>query len=120
MPAHTVMSPAVQMDLAHLNSMNPHGITPEMIGAASKEYVDAAIKSAFVSGKTTVNLSVNINTASQTRLMKLKGIGRRTANRIIAMRQKAPFLNLRGLERVPYLHRDTIEELEPFITFETP
>ena len=54
---------------------------------------------------------VNINEASQAKLMKLEGVGAGTAKKIIAWREAhGPFKRLHDLEKVPGVGREVLEK----------
>ncbi|MBI1728190.1 MAG: helix-hairpin-helix domain-containing protein [Candidatus Rokubacteria bacterium] len=54
---------------------------------------------------------ININEASQAKLMKLEGVGAGTAKKIIAWREAhGPFKRLQDLEKVPGVGREVIEK----------
>ena len=60
---------------------------------------------------------ININHASIDELTMLPGIGKKTAERIVAYRQKfGPFLNIDDLAKVEGIGKKTSEELRPYIT----
>jgi competence ComEA-like helix-hairpin-helix protein len=59
---------------------------------------------------------IDINRASVTELQRLPGVGPKTAERIIAERQKKPFASVEDLRRVPRIGPKTLERLRPHVT----
>ncbi|MEG0872751.1 MAG: ComEA family DNA-binding protein [Clostridia bacterium] len=52
-------------------------------------------------GDETNSLKININTASQTELMELNGVGESTAKKIINYRKTTPFNEIEDIMEVP-------------------
>ncbi len=61
--------------------------------------------------------TVNVNTATAKELALLPGVGKSTAERIIAVRARRPFSKLRHLRRVRGIGKKRALALKPFITF---
>jgi competence protein ComEA len=59
---------------------------------------------------------VDINEASEAKLMEVPGIGKVTAARIIAARKQKPFESVDDLLRVPGIKSKTLEKLRPYLT----
>jgi len=64
-------------------------------------------------------LAVNVNTAGVKELQKLPGIGKVTAERIIAYRNtNGPFASVDGLGKVKGVGRKTLEKVRPLVVVE--
>lgn len=63
-----------------------------------------------------VNKLININTASKTELMKLKGIGQKTAERIIEYRNQSPFRTIEDIQKVKGIGPKKFENIKEHIT----
>ena len=62
---------------------------------------------------------ININTATAKDLTQLKGIGMKTAEKIIAHReQNGPFKNIEAIQEVPGIGKKTFEEIQSQISVE--
>ena len=62
---------------------------------------------------------ININTASETKLATVPGIGPKTARSIVEYReQHGPFKSVDELENVPRIGKKTIEKVKPYLTVE--
>ena len=81
--------------------------TAESVGAKNEE------------DTTKIQKTVRINTATQTELESLPGVGPSIAARIIATRNKiGRFHRLRGLRRVPGIGYKTFKRLRPHLSLE--
>ncbi len=63
---------------------------------------------------------IDVNRATLTELQRLPGVGPKTAERIVAERQKKPFASVGDLRRVPRIGPKTLERLRPHVTVVTP
>ena len=59
---------------------------------------------------------ININTASKVQLMKLKGIGEKTAQKIINYRTKTPFGTIEDIQKVKGIGPKKFESMKEHIT----
>ncbi|MFA7327665.1 MAG: helix-hairpin-helix domain-containing protein [Candidatus Kapaibacterium sp.] len=59
---------------------------------------------------------ININTASKVQLMKLKGIGEKTAEKIIDYRSKTPFNSIEDIQKVKGIGPKKFESMKEHIT----
>ena len=59
---------------------------------------------------------ININTASKVELMKLKGIGEKTAEKIIEYRKKFPFQSIEDIMKVKGIGPKKFESMKEHIT----
>jgi comEA protein len=60
---------------------------------------------------------INLNTATQTELETLPGVGPKLAQKIIETRNQQPFTSLEDLERVPGIGSATIDRLQGKVTW---
>lgn len=67
--------------------------------------------------KTEITAKVNLNTASQTELEALPGVGPKLAQRIITARQKKPFTSLEDLDQVSGIGPQMLEKLRDRVTW---
>lgn len=69
-----------------------------------------------ITTRKSVELPINVNSATEQELVFLPGIGQSKAKAIIEYRQKnGPFKTLSELERVPGIGKKTIEKLAPYV-----
>ena len=61
---------------------------------------------------------INVNSASQTELMRLPGIGPSLSQRIVVARGEEPFRTVEDLRRVKGIGQKTLENLRPLIVCE--
>ncbi len=80
----------------------------------------AAAKHAPKAKGTDLTEPIDVNRATLTELQRLPGVGPKTAERIIAERQKKPFASVEDLRRVPRIGPKTLERLRPHVTVVTP
>lgn len=59
---------------------------------------------------------ININSASKVQLMKLKGIGEKTAQKIIDYRAKTPFSSIEDIQKVKGIGPKKFESMKEHIT----
>ena len=59
--------------------------------------------------------SIDLNEAARDELMRLPGIGEKTANAIIEFREERPFSSVEELDRVPGIGPATLERIRPFL-----
>jgi len=59
--------------------------------------------------------SIDLNEAARDELMRLPGIGEKTANAIIEFREERPFASVEDLDRVPGIGPATLERIRPFL-----
>jgi len=59
---------------------------------------------------------ININTASKLELKKLKGIGEKTAQKIIKYRKKSPFKTIEDIKKVKGIGPKKFEKMKKYIT----
>ncbi|MGN0642505.1 MAG: ComEA family DNA-binding protein [Huintestinicola sp.] len=59
--------------------------------------------------------SIDINTADREELMKLKGIGEKTADKIIEYRNNSPFEDIRDIMNVSGIGEKKFADMEPYI-----
>ncbi|HBT38905.1 MAG: Competence protein ComEA helix-hairpin-helix repeat protein [Thermotoga sp. 50_1627] len=70
----------------------------------------------IVETRKTVELPIDVNTASEEDLIHLPGIGETKARWIVEYREKnGPFKSLADLERVPGIGKKTVEMLAPYV-----
>lgn len=62
--------------------------------------------------------AINVNSANQTELQKLPGIGPKLSQRILDERAKASFKSVEDLRRVSGIGPKTLEKLRPYVTIE--
>jgi competence protein ComEA len=63
---------------------------------------------------------VNINTATESELAFLPGIGPSRAQAIVAHRQKTPFKKAEDLRRIKGIGRKSLEKIRPYVTVDGP
>ncbi len=63
-----------------------------------------------------ISEKININTASRVELMKLTGIGEKTANKIIEYRKKDPFKKIEDIMKVTGIGSKKFEKMKDKIT----
>lgn len=76
---------------------------------------EADLEAAIDGGAEPAKGSIHPNTAARDELMRLPGIGEKTANAIIENR---PFSSLEELDRVPGIGPKTLEGIRPYLTFD--
>jgi competence ComEA-like helix-hairpin-helix protein len=76
---------------------------------------EANLEAAIDGGAELLKASINPNTAARDELMRLPGIGEKTANAIIEHR---PFSTLEELDRVPGIGPKTLERITPYTTLD--
>ena len=77
--------------------------------AASEEAADVT------AGKASEQLMVNINTANEEELMKLKGVGEKTAEKIIEYREQCPFESIEDIMNVSGIGEKKFEDIKDMI-----
>ncbi|MCU0797293.1 MAG: helix-hairpin-helix domain-containing protein [Akkermansiaceae bacterium] len=60
--------------------------------------------------------SIDLNQAARDELMRLPGIGEKTANAIIEHREEKPFTTIDELDEIPGIGPATLERIRPFLT----
>lgn len=76
--------------------------------------------SAAAAEKEAASVVVNINTATESELSHLPGIGPATAANIIKYREKQPFQKARHLMRVKGIGRKTFAKIEQYVVVQGP
>jgi competence protein ComEA len=89
----------------------------EVVGMrASTKKPDAASRSTSKKEALTPDVTIDVNRASLADLQRLPGIGPTLAQRIVAEREKKPFLKLEDLRRVTGIGVKTLEKLRPRVS----
>ena len=79
--------------------------------------VQPVLAAKSVAGKASVQSRVNVNAADSSALTTLPGIGKVTAERIVAYRtQHGPFKSVDDLVLVKGVGRKTLEKIRPLVT----
>jgi len=84
--------------------------------ATSNQMPDSRSQTSEVRGLSTNQEKININTASQSELEKLPGVGPATAEKIISYRQNNPFSSIEDLMKVPGIGEKTFEKMKEMIS----
>lgn len=63
---------------------------------------------------------LNLNNATKSQLTLLPGIGEKAAEKIVTLRQKAPFQKVEDLLKVKGLGKKRFEKLKPYLTVNGP
>jgi competence protein ComEA len=82
----------------------------------------AAVEAEAAGKKQEIRLSgvVNLNQATAKELATLPGVGEKTANRIVAYRQKSPFKRPEELVKVKGFGKQSFDKLKPYLTISGP
>ncbi|MCS7174935.1 ComEA family DNA-binding protein [Pseudothermotoga sp.] len=87
-----------------------------LLSGAVVELGTRKVQQSTVTSRKSVELPIDLNSATEQELMSLPGIGQSKAKAIIEYRQKnGPFRTLSDLERVPGIGKKTIEKLAPYV-----
>ena len=86
------------------------------IKGASNQQTGASSQQAEVQGLSTNQGMININTASQSELEKLPGVGSATALKIVNYRQNNPFSSIEDLMKVPGIGEKTFEKMKEMLS----
>ena len=82
----------------------------------SNQQTGASSQQAEVQGLSTNQEMININTASQSELEKLPGVGSATALKIVNYRQNNPFSSIEDLMKVPGIGEKTFEKMKEMLS----
>ena len=82
----------------------------------SNQQTGASSQQAEVQGLSTNQGMININTASQSELEKLPGVGSATALKIVNYRQNNPFSSIEDLMKVPGIGEKTFEKMKEMLS----
>lgn len=83
--------------------------------AAEESVMETAAENASESTAVTERLMVNINTADAAELMKLKGVGEKTAEKIIEYREQTPFAAIEDIMNVNGIGEKKFEDIREMI-----
>ena len=111
--AHPTVAAHYQREFDRLYANSRLGLPPRIQNQwqAYQDQCSQWATSASDSGAVESDSPVNVNTATQSELEALPGIGPKTAEAIIQSRQTEPFGTLEDLDRVPGIGEKTLETL---------
>ena len=92
-------------------------IVPNPIVQSRSSSRSSGVETAIHNRTANLTRRVNLNTATQTELTSLPGIGPTLANRIIAARRETPFASLEDLAAVKGIGPNTVEKLRDRVTW---
>ena len=93
-------------------------LRPWVRTATDEEYIRPTTTETSRSNKEPPKAAIDVNRAGIDELLKLPGVGKVIAGRIIAERDKAPFRRVEDLDRVAGIGPKTLEKLRPFVRVE--
>ncbi len=87
-----------------------------LLSGAVLELKTRKVQQDVTTARKSVELPIDVNSATEQELIFLPGIGQSKAKAIIEYRQKnGPFRTLSELERIPGIGKKTIEKLAPYV-----